>query len=69
MTDREKYEIALSNYRDAMTAITLIHEAVQELFPGMPSGEAVDMLYGVEPCHTAQAIIEHLHRAVRPITR
>ena len=53
-------EPALENYRNAWQALRMIREAVETLGPPgvLPSEEAVLKLYGPEPVHEAQAIVE-----------
>ena len=53
---------ALQNYRDCLTALRMIREAVETLGPPgiLPSEEAVLRLYGPEAVHEAQAIVDAL---------
>jgi hypothetical protein len=55
-------DTALENYRNAWQALRMIREAVEMLGPPgiLPSEEAVLALYGAEPVHEAQAIVEAL---------
>ena len=52
----------LENYRNAWKGLHLIREAVENLGPAgaLPSQEAVITLYGPEPIHEAQAIVDAL---------
>ena len=56
------YETLLANYRNAWAGLRMIREAVETLGPPgvLPSGEAVISLYGPEPIHEAQAIVDAL---------
>ena len=58
----DRYEALLANYRNAWAGLHLIREAVETLGPPgvLPSGEAVISLYGPEPIHEAQAIVDAL---------
>jgi hypothetical protein len=58
----DRYEILLANYRNAWAGLRMIREAVETLGPPgvLPSGEAVISLYGPEPIHEAQAIVDAL---------
>ena len=58
----DRYEALLANYRNAWAGLRLIREAVETLGPPgvLPSGEAVISLYGPEPIHEAQAIVDAL---------
>jgi hypothetical protein len=60
MVDRN--DALLENYRNAWAGLRLIREAVETLGPPgvLPSGEAVISLYGPEPIHEAQAIVDAL---------
>ena len=58
----DRYETLLANYRNAWAGLRMIREAVEALGPPgvLPSGEAVISLYGPEPIHEAQAIVDAL---------
>ncbi len=58
----DRYETLLANYRNAWAGLRMIREAVETLGPPgvLPSGEAVISLYGPEPIHEAQAIVDAL---------
>jgi hypothetical protein len=58
----DRYETLLANYRNAWAGLHMIREAVEALGPPgvLPSGEAVISLYGPEPIHEAQAIVDAL---------
>ena len=58
----DRYEALLENYRNAWAGLRMIREAVETLGPPgvLPSGEAVMSLYGPEPIHEAQAIVDAL---------
>jgi hypothetical protein len=58
----DKADVALENYRNAWQALRMIREAVETLGPPgvLPSEEAVLALYGPEPIHEAQAIVDAL---------
>lgn len=58
----DSYETLLENYRNAWDGLRLIREAVETLRPpGLLSfQEAVVTLYGPEPIHEAQAIVDAL---------
>ena len=55
-------DVALENYRNAWQALRMIREAIETLgSPGvLPSEEAVLKLYGPEPVHEGQAIVDAL---------
>ena len=55
-------DVALENYRDAWQALRMIREAIETLGPPgvLPSEEAVLKLYGPEPVHEGQAIVDAL---------
>jgi hypothetical protein len=55
---------ALKKYCDCLAAIRMIREAVETLGPPgvLPSEEAVLQLYGPEPVHEAQAIVDALRK-------
>jgi hypothetical protein len=54
--------VALENYRNAWQALRMIREAIETLGPAgvLPSEEAVLKLYGPEPVHEGQAIVDAL---------
>ena len=56
----DRYETLLANYRNAWAGLRMIREAVETLGPPgvLPSGEAVISLYGPEPIHEAQALVD-----------
>jgi hypothetical protein len=58
----DRYEALLANYRNAWAGLRMIREAVETLGPPgvLPSGEAVISLYGPEPIHEAEAIVDAL---------
>ena len=60
MADRD--DALLENYKNAWAGLRLIRETVETLGPPgiLPSGEAVISLYGPEPIHEAQAIVDAL---------
>ena len=51
-------DVALENYRNAWTALRMIREAVETLGP--PGVLPVLALYGPEPVHEGQAIVDAL---------
>jgi hypothetical protein len=62
MTDREKYENLLNNYRNAWHALAMIRETIEELGPtgAVMSSDGVLRKYGPEPVHEAQALVDAL---------
>jgi hypothetical protein len=62
-----KYACLLGNYRNAWKGLHMIRETVEALgSPGvLPSQEAVIALYGPEPIHEAQAIVDALTQILR----
>jgi hypothetical protein len=62
MTDEEKYENLLNNYRKAWHALAMIRETIEELGPpgALMSADGVLRKYGPEPVHEAQAIVDAL---------
>jgi hypothetical protein len=60
----------LESYRNAWQALRMIREAVETLGPPgvLPSPEAVLKLYGPEPVHEGQAIVDAL-RKILPRSR
>jgi hypothetical protein len=58
----DKYETLLDNYRNARQALRMVRETIETLGPpgALPSEEAVNSLYGPEPVHEAQAIVDAL---------
>jgi hypothetical protein len=48
------------NYQNALTAFRMIRETIETLGPpgALPSNEAVLLLYGPEPIHEGQAIVD-----------
>jgi hypothetical protein len=59
--ERERWR---DNYQNTLTALRMIRETIETLGPpgALPSGEAVLMLYGPEPIHEGQAIVEALRK-------
>jgi hypothetical protein len=59
------YKTLLENYRNAWKGLRMIREAIETLGPPgvLPSQEAVITLYGPEPIHEAQAIVDALTRS------
>ena len=66
----DSYEALLENYRNAWQGLRLIREAVETLGPPgvLPSQEAVITLYGPEPIHEAQAIVDALTKILNQAT-
>jgi hypothetical protein len=62
MTDQEKYDNLLNNYRNAWHALAMIREAIEELGPlgAVMSPDGVLRKYGPEPVHEAQALVDAL---------
>ena len=60
--DDEEGERLRDNYRNAWAALRMIRETIETLGPpgALPSSEAVLMLYGPEPVHEGQAIVDAL---------
>jgi hypothetical protein len=54
--------VLLENYRNAWQALRMVRETIETLGPpgALPSGEAVLKLYGPEPIHEGQAIVDAL---------
>ena len=52
----------LENYRNAWQALRMVRETIETLGPpgALPSEEAVLKLYGPEPIHEGQAIVDAL---------
>jgi hypothetical protein len=52
------------NYQNALTAFRMIRETIETLGPpgALPSNEAVLLLYGPEPIHEGQAIVDALKK-------
>jgi hypothetical protein len=63
---RDSYETVLENYRNAWKGLHMIREVVETLGPPgiLPSQEAVVTLYGPEPTHEAQAIVDALTKVL-----
>ena len=59
--DREPWR---ENYENAMAALSMIRETIETLGPPgvLPSNEAVLLLYGPEPIHEGQAIVDALRK-------
>jgi hypothetical protein len=55
-------EVLLENYRNARQALRMVRETIETLGPpgALPSEEAVLKLYGPEPVHEGQAIVDAL---------
>jgi hypothetical protein len=55
-------EVLLENYRNAWQALRMVRETIETLGPpgALPSEEAVLKLYGPEPIHEGQAIVDAL---------
>jgi hypothetical protein len=55
-------EVLLENYRNASQALRMVRETIETLGPpgALPSEEAVLKLYGPEPIHEGQAIVDAL---------
>jgi hypothetical protein len=62
MTDREKYQNLLANYRNAWHALATIREAIEELGPpgAVMSPDGMLRRYRPEPVHEAQALVDAL---------
>jgi hypothetical protein len=62
--DDEERERLRDNYQNAWAALRMIRETIETLGPpgALPSGEAVVMLYGPEPIHEGQAIVDALRK-------
>jgi hypothetical protein len=62
----EELDSALENYRNAWQALRMIREAIETLGPPgvLPSEEAVLSLYGPEPIHEGQAIVDALTKVL-----
>jgi hypothetical protein len=58
----DSYETLLANYRNAWQGLRMIRETIETLAPPgvLPSQEAIVTLYGPEPIHEAQAIVDAL---------
>lgn len=54
----------LTYHQNAWIALRMIRDAIEELGPvvALPSSEAVVMLYGPEPVHEAEALIEGIRK-------
>jgi len=53
----------MSNLRDALGGLRMIREWLEQRYVGaMPSEEAALLLYGPEPHHEAEAIIDALEK-------
>jgi hypothetical protein len=59
---RQSSDPVLETYRNGWQGLHMIREAVETLGPPgvLPSSEAVLKLYGPEPIHEAQAIVDAL---------
>jgi hypothetical protein len=55
-------DVLLENYRNAWQALRIVRETIEALGPpgALPSEEAVLKLYGPEPIHEGQAIVDAL---------
>jgi hypothetical protein len=60
----EEREPWRENYQNAWAALRMIRETIETLGPpgALPSKEAVLMLYGPEPIHEGQAIVDALRK-------
>jgi hypothetical protein len=69
MDDQERERLR-DNYQNAWAALRMIRETIETLGPpgALPSGEAVLMLYGPEPIHEGQAIVDALRKLLSPQT-
>ena len=58
----DRYETLLANYRNAWAGLLDDPRYCRDVGPAgvLPSGEAVISLYGPEPIHEAQAIVDAL---------
>jgi hypothetical protein len=63
--ERERWR---DNLQNAWAALRMIRETIETLAPPgtLPSGEAVLMLYGPEPIHEGQAIVDALRKILAP---
>jgi hypothetical protein len=63
-TKEELLEISRDNYRNAWAGLRMIRDAIGKLGPPgvLASEERVVRLYGPEPVHEAQAIVDALKR-------
>jgi hypothetical protein len=54
--------VLLENYRNAWHALRIVRETIETLGPpgALPSEEAVLKLYGPEPIHEGQAVVDAL---------
>jgi hypothetical protein len=55
------------NYQNALAALRMIRETIETLGPpgALPSKEAVLILYGPEPIHEGQAIVDALRKVLQ----
>ncbi len=55
-------EVLLENYRNAWQALRMVRETIETLGPpgALPSEEAVLKLYGPQPIHEGEAIVDTL---------
>jgi hypothetical protein len=67
----EEREPWRDNYQNALAALRMIRETIETLGPAgaLPSNEAVLMLYGPEPIHEGQAIVDALRKLLSPPAR
>jgi hypothetical protein len=66
---RKNASLGAKNYQNAlMASLRMIRETIETLGPPgvLPSGEAVLMLYGPEPIHEGQAIVDALRKILAP---
>jgi hypothetical protein len=66
----EEREPWRENFQNALAALRMIRETIETLGPPgvLPSNEAVLMLYGPEPIHEGQAIVDALKRLLPGVT-
>jgi hypothetical protein len=66
--DNEATERWRENMQNAWAALRMIRETIETLGPPgvLPSNDAVLMLYGPEPVHEGQAIVDALKKLLGP---
>jgi hypothetical protein len=66
--DDEERDRWRDNVQNALAALRMIRETIETLGPPgvLPSGEGVLMLYGPEPIHEGQAIVDALRKILAP---
>lgn len=64
MTDGQDDRVSASGHQEARALLRMIQETIETLGPpgALPSEEAVLNLYGPEPVHEAEAIVEALRK-------